>query len=83
MRKPAPKTAPAAAPRELVVTRSTMSYAFEASVRSLIAEGDAASAPRRDLGLVVASTLDVSGRRKRPAWTVSKRAAPTKGRKRR
>lgn len=72
MRK-TPTKKPAAAPRETIVSRSTMSHAFEAAVRGLIAEGPEAGAQRRELGLAVASSLDTHGTRKRPAWRVSKK----------
>lgn len=74
-KKKTPASAQTAAPRTMLRSRTTMSYAFEVSVRNLIDEGVAASKPRRDLGLMIASALDSSGTRKRPAWTVSKREA--------
>jgi hypothetical protein len=62
--------------RQIVRSRTTMSYAFEASVHGLVRDirsGGAVSPARRDLGLMIASTAEVQKGRKTPTWTVTRK----------
>lgn len=68
---------PAAAPRETIVSRSTMSHAFEAAGRKVIRDVKAGATPSQSQIDVVGAVSDAlergTGTRKRPAWRVSKK----------
>lgn len=61
---------PEAAPRETIVSRTTMSYAFEKALAPYVT-APASAVPA--LAVTAAQAIR-NGVRKRPAWTVSKRA---------
>ncbi len=58
--------------RQIVRSRTPMSYAFEAAVRRLIHEPNVGPS-RRALGLGIASALGNDKGRKTPTWTVTRK----------
>lgn len=59
-------------PRQIVRSRTTMSYAFEAAIRRLLAEEGSLNSRRGDIANMAAQVLH-RGTRKAPTWTVTKR----------
>ncbi len=62
-------------PRQIVRSRTTMSYAFEGAVLALCQEvlRTVVSEPRVALAKTIASAVGESRSKKTPSWTVSKK----------